>query len=310
MLSYFAENLRYPAFILDKISVMIIMVLYLLYIRGIGMNIIRNTLSIGIEKPFTFLHISDIHLSEADETDSAERKAFAADRKRSFSYAPAAVESVKDYVKKTGYPLINTGDMLDFITQENIRIAGEFVRDTGMMMAAGNHEYWHCHNNRFHYDDVAETYAGRLRSLAMVEEQLGIAIRFSCREIGGVNLVCMDDSDYCIAEEHFEQLKAVEAQGKPILLFMHIPMYSEHIGKQAKFSLNAPLQYFENCHPVDVWERQPDALTCQICDYIRRSPLIRCVISGHTHHNTEILGLDAQDQIITGVNTIREITVI
>ena len=273
------------------------------------MNIIKNMLSIGAETPFTFLHISDIHLSESDTDNSEERKAFAADRKRSFSYAPAAVEFVKEYVK-TGYPLINTGDMLDFITQENIRIAREFVQDTGMMMAAGNHEYWHCHNNRFHYDDVAYTYEKKDDSLSMVADDLGIDIRFSCREIGGVNLVCMDDSDYCIDEALFAKLKAVEAQGKPILLFMHIPMYSEHIGNEAKFSLCAPQQYFINCHPVDVWERQPDELTCQICEYSRQSPLIKCVISGHTHHNTEILGLDTQDQLITGVNTIREITVV
>ena len=61
---------------------------------------------------------------------------------------------------------------------------------------------------------------------------------------------------------------------------------------------------------MDVFECTPDELTVQICDYLRRSPLIRCVISGHTHENTEILGLGEQDQIITGCNTIREITVI
>ncbi|MBQ9995245.1 MAG: metallophosphoesterase [Clostridia bacterium] len=274
------------------------------------MNILKNTLSVGAETPFVFLHVSDIHLSESDENDSPERRAFAADRKRDFAFAPAAVEFIRNYVKKTGSPIVNTGDMLDFITPENIRIARGLVEDTDMMMAAGNHEYWHCPNNRFSYDDVPETYAGKNRSLAEVERGLGIDIRFSCREIGGVNLVCMDDSDYHIDAELFEKLKAVEAEGKPILLFMHIPLYSAHIGREAKFSLNAPPQYFENCHPVDVFERTPDELTCQICDYIRQSPLIKCVLSGHTHANTEILGLDAQDQIITGCNTIREITVI
>jgi len=274
------------------------------------MEIIRNTLSVGAEKPFAFLHISDIHLSESDENDSAERRKFAADRKRDFAFAPEAMEFTRDYVKKTGYPLVNTGDMLDFITPENLRIAREFVKDTGMIMAAGNHEYWHCPNNRFSYDDVPETYAAKNDSLALVEKAIGTPIRFSCTEIGGVNLVCMDDSDYHIDAELLEKLKAVEAQGKPILLFMHIPLYSEHIGREAKYSLNAPPQYFENCHPVDVFERTPDELTCRICDYIRQSPQIKCVLSGHTHVNTEILGLDAQDQLITGCNTIREITVI
>ncbi|MBQ7313231.1 MAG: metallophosphoesterase [Clostridia bacterium] len=274
------------------------------------MKIIRNTISVRAEKPFVFLHISDIHLSETDENDSAERREFAAGRKRDFAFAPDAMEFTKNYVKKTGYPLVNTGDMLDFITPENLRIAREFVKETGMIMAAGNHEYWHCPRNRFSYDDVPETYAAKNESLALVEESIGTPIRFSCTEIGGVNLVCMDDSDYHIDAELFEKLKKVEEQGKPILLFMHIPLYSEHIGHEAKYSLNAPPQYFENCHPVDVFERTPDELTCQICDYIRQSPLIKCVLSGHTHVNTEILGLDAQDQLITGCDTIREITVI
>jgi len=274
------------------------------------MNIIKNTLAVGVEKPFIFLHISDIHLSETDENDSEERRAFAQGRKNAFSFAPAALEFVKDYVKKTGYPLINTGDMLDFITPENIRITREFAAETGMIMTAGNHEYWHCEKNRFSAEDVHDTYAAKNASLAEVAEGIGLEIRFSCTEIGGVNFVCMDDTDYHIDAEMFEKLKAVEAEGKPILLFMHIPLYSEHLGSEAKYSLNAPQKYFENCHPVDVFERTPDELTCQICDYIRQSPLIKCVISGHTHQDEEILGLGEQDQIVTGCNTIREITVI
>jgi hypothetical protein len=274
------------------------------------MEIIKSTVTVGIEKPFTFLHISDVHLSESDENDTERRREFAAQRKRHFSYAPEAVEFVTDYVKRTGYPLINTGDMLDFINPESIRIAKKFMRDTGMIFATGNHEYWRCPNDRFHYDDVYQTYEAKNDSLDLVSREFGMDVRFSCTEINGVNLVCMDDSDYCIDAEIFERLKAVEAQGKPILLFMHIPLYSDHIGNGAKGTLNAPPAYFENCNPVDVWERTPDELTREICDYIRKSPLIKCVFSGHIHRNVEILGLDEQDQIITGINTLREITVL
>ena len=273
------------------------------------MEIIKNTISIGIEKPFVFLQISDIHLAETDENDSEERRKFAEDRKRGFSFAPEALEFVRDYVKKTGYPLFNTGDMLDFITPENLRIVQKFVEDTGMMMVAGNHEYWHCENNRFSFDDVHATYAAKKHSLAKVQKVFANDIRFSCREINGVNLVCMDDSDYHIEEEIFEKLKKVEEQQKPILLFMHIPLYSKYLKDKARYSLNAPSQFFENCHPVDVFERTPDTLTCQICEHIRKSPLIKCVFAGHTHENMEIVGLEEQNQIVTGCNTIREIIV-
>jgi len=274
------------------------------------MKIIKNTLQVGATEPFTFLHISDIHMAEADESENERRREFAAKRKSHFSFSPAAVEFVKGYVNNTGYPIVNTGDMLDFITPENLRQAKRLVEDTKMMMASGNHEYWRCHNDRFHYDDVPETYDRKNEMLDLVSNELGINIRFSRKEINGVNLVCIDDSDYCIDEEIFDMLKDIEAEGKPILLFMHIPMYSEHLGKGAKFSLCPPPKYFEGCHPTDVWERTPDELTIEICDYIKRSPLIKCIISGHIHYDVEIFGKDDQDQIITGLDTIREITVI
>ncbi len=274
------------------------------------MHIIKNTLSIGVEKPFTFLIISDVHLAETDGRDSEERRRFAESRKRDFSYARRFLDEVEAYVRETGYPLVNTGDMLDFITPENLRVTREFAEKTDMMLATGNHEYWHCPKNRFSFDDVPETYEKKNESLALVGAGVGMDIRFSCREIGGINFVCVDDGDYDIDEDIFEKLLRVEAEGKPILLFMHIPLYSSHLDSQAKYSLCAPDAYFENCHPVDVFERTPSDLTRRICEHIRESSLIKCVLSGHTHENTEIIGLGEKDQIVTGCDTLREITVI
>lgn len=274
------------------------------------MEIIKNTLSVGATKPFTILHVSDIHLAETDQNDSIERQQFAADRKRSFPDTKHILNFTKEYVKETGYPLFNTGDMLDFITPENLRITQRFAEETNMIFVTGNHEYWHCEKNRFSYDDVYETYAAKNQALAEIQEYFTNDIRFFCQEINGVNLVCVDNTDYQIEADLFEKLKELEEQGKPIILFMHIPLYSKHLGRDQKSSLNAPPQFFENCHPVDVFERTPNELTCQICDYIRKSPLIKCVISGHTHRNAEIIGLDDQDQIVTGCNTLREITIL
>ena len=274
------------------------------------MNIINNTLNIGCQEPFTFLHISDIHLTETNENDTLARREFAVSRKRGFPYSLSAINFIKDYVEKTGYPLINTGDMLDFVTPQNLFIARELVKATNMMLSAGNHEYWTCPNNRFHYDDIEETHAQRTAVLTKVEQELGINIRFSCREINGVNLVCIDNSNYNIEKDTFEKLKNIEEQGKPILLFMHIPLNSEYLEINHEFPLNAPKKYFKDCHPLVAWERTSNELTCCVCDYIYRSPLIKCVFSGHMHYNKEIIGLDLQDQIITGCNTIREVTVI
>ena len=273
------------------------------------MEVIKNTLSVGATEPFVLLHISDIHLSEFDENDTPERQEFAKKRKKHFSFAPDAVEFVKEYVKKTGYILVNTGDMVDFITPETLRISKSFIEETNMIFVTGNHEFWHCERNCFDPNDVPATYQAKNDTLAEVGKQLGGNIRFSCREINGVNLVCMDDTTYRIDREQFEKLKEVEAEGKPILLFMHIPMYSEHLGGGAKYSTGAPSKYHEHCTPMQKYELSTDEQTYEFCDYIRKSPQIRCIFSGHIHYNVEILGKDSQDQLVTGLDTIREVTI-
>ena len=90
------------------------------------MEIIKTTLHVGAAEPFTIAHVTDIHIAQSDENDSEKRREFAAKRQDYFSFALEAIEFTKEYVKKTGHLLINTGDMLDFITPENIRITKEF----------------------------------------------------------------------------------------------------------------------------------------------------------------------------------------
>ena len=56
---------------------------------------------------------------------------------------------------KTGYPIVYTGDLMDFITPANLRAAQALVKDTNMMVVAGNHEQAHCVNNVFCPEDYA-----------------------------------------------------------------------------------------------------------------------------------------------------------
>lgn len=76
------------------------------------MNILKSTISVGVEKPFVFLHVSDIHLTETDENDSPARRIFAADRKNGFPYARSLTENIKEYVRQTGYHFICGGDLV------------------------------------------------------------------------------------------------------------------------------------------------------------------------------------------------------
>ena len=98
------------------------------------MQIIHTTLHLGIEKPFTFLQMTDTHFTFTDDTDTPRRREFARQRGNDFSHAEENMEFVRKYVAQTGFPLVHTGDLMDFVTPENLRMVEQFARDTGMMM--------------------------------------------------------------------------------------------------------------------------------------------------------------------------------
>ena len=68
------------------------------------MQIIHTTLHLGIEKPFTFLQMTDTHFTFTDDTDTPRRREFARQRGNDFSHAEENMEFVRKYVAQTGFP--------------------------------------------------------------------------------------------------------------------------------------------------------------------------------------------------------------
>ena len=62
--------------------------------------------------------------------------------------------------------------------------------------------------------------------------------------------------------------------------------------------------------PWQIYEQKADEQTLETCRYIRSQPLIQYVICGHLHLNHETQDPNEIKQIVTGLDTLREITVI
>lgn len=276
------------------------------------MEIIKSELVLGVEKPFTFLQITDTHLTYTDDNDSPERREFAAQRRRDFfSGAEENMAVIRQYVAQTGYPIVHTGDLMDFITPENLRICQDLVRDTDMMLVAGNHEQARCVNNVFCPEDYAQDLKRRDETYAEIQPWFDNDLRFFCRQIGGVNFVGIDNGDYQISREQLEALKAVADEDRPILLFMHIPLYSRELqARHYDCYLAPPEEVLATYTPWQVYEQKADEQTLEACRYIRSQPLIKCVICGHLHFNHETQTPGEIRQIVTGLDTLREITVV
>lgn len=275
------------------------------------MNVIKNEIRIGIEEPFKLLHISDTHLTRTDANDTDERRAFAAERRSClFKNTDENVEFIKKYVAETGYQLIQTGDLIDFITPENLRAARDFAKETKMLMVAGNHELHTCPNNIFFEDDFRVDLSHREQTLSDVQRWFDNDIRFWCEERCGVLLVGIDSSDYQIKPHHFEKLKRLSESGKPIILFTHIPLYTEELHKKASHAMLAiPTEIVSTFPEYRIFEQTANEETAAAVEFIKSCPQIKAVLAGHLHFDFESRE-GAFKQFVTGLDTMREITVL
>ena len=275
------------------------------------MNIIKNTIKVGAKKPFTFLHMTDTHLTRTNSSDSAEREAFAKARRDAyFMTADDELEFAGNYSQKTGYPIIHTGDLVDFITPENLNVAKEFAQKTGMLFIAGNHEIHTCPNNVFCDVDFKKDLENKWENLAETNEFFQNDIDFFCKEINGVNLVGINNYDYQISAENLSKLKEIANKGDPIILFMHIPLYEDALYEKMNGALlSIPDSLMENQREFIKFEQEANETTKQAADFIRNCPKIKCTVCGHLHFDFESPDSAPIKQYVTGLNCLREITV-
>ena len=272
------------------------------------MNIIQTEIHIGIEQPFTVLQITDTHLVMVGDSESEARREFGRDR--SVYDKREDLDFAREYAATTGYPLIHTGDLMDFLTPESMEVSRRFARETGLLMVAGNHEQCYCPGNRFHEDDYAEELKVREATLDHLQTCFDNNVRFFCKEINGVCLVGLDDGDYQITEAQLEAFKQVEALGKPIILFVHIPFYDDDLGERfADCMVGTPGARMGNYNAWQIYEQTAKPTTRRAYEYIMASPLLKAIVSGHMHASFENKPETCPRQFVTGLRTMREITV-
>ena len=207
--------------------------------------------------------------------------------------------------------IAHTGDLIDFVSQANFDAARNFCKRVDCFMAAGNHEF--C---QFVGDGAKEDAEYRNKSLADVQACFDNDIRFSCREVGGISLVALDNSYYLIEQEQLDALKEVCERGKPVFLFMHTPLYTEGLYKSSlKYgpvihAMSVPEEILAT-YPADRYEQQKqDDVTARAFEFIKGCENIKGIFVGHKHYDYEDVIGNSTPQMMIGCNTLREITVI
>lgn len=265
--------------------------------------------NIGASEPFEVFHISDTHLTFSDERDDKRKAVLAKHRFKSFSDAKDNADYAVAASKKENIPIICTGDLIDFVSELNLDYAAGYNREADIFTCAGNHEF------SLYVGEAWEDDEYKNRSLPRVQKSFSNDIIFSSRVINGVNFVALDNSYYLIKEKHLEMLREEVKKGFPVVLTVHVPLYTkelfDHQIKDLKLGdaglMAAPDEEIAFYEDYRYRQQKADESTKAAFDYIVNEPGIKLILTGHLHYDYETLLPGGKRQIITGKDTLRKI---
>lgn len=248
------------------------------------LEILKTTIRIGLEKPLKLLHITDTHLAFDDPgKDSGRQKCFEGENEGCIAdYYFQAV----DYARKNGLLIVNTGDMIDFLSEANFAFTDKYLKDLDCIYAAGNHDFCHC------VGEAKEDAEYKRNNMKITAPHFNTNLLFDSRVAGGVNFVTLDNSYYLISDGQIDMLRAEAARGYPIVLCVHVPFYTDALakdtydrGNDCTYLVAAPEEHLKTYNDYRRNQQTPDEATLRAVDYIMNEPLIKAVIAGHMHCN-------------------------
>lgn len=271
----------------------------------------RFLFEIGADAPFKLLLASDTHLTRADARDDERKLRLAKRREEVFPYAESELAELSEIAQKEGCPIAYAGDLIDFVSEANLDAAKRFCAGNDVIMAAGNHEF------SLYVGEAWEDKAYRDRSLARVQEAFQKDIRMSARVINGVKLIALDNGYYLFDEEQLSFLKREAADGLPVILLMHTPLYSPLLHEFMLNERNQPCGYLcgtpesemEGYPPDRKRQQLPDKCTLETLDFIEKCEQIKLILTGHIHVGVTCDFARRIPQVCTGLNEAALITI-
>lgn len=246
---------------------------------------------IGLERPFSVLHISDTHLTAVDE-DEFDKTDFA--RFRTNIFGGRQEEALRDslaWARKNVDYVIHTGDLIDFQTRANLRLAKKYfgLSEGRMTGAMGNHEF----QRRKPGEALQRTVEYNALSAADLKEAFPFDPELQSTVINGVNFVAIEQVYGFVTERQVERFEAEVKKGLPIILCMHAPLMTDEIWRFERKYWKGPGKKYSNAaipDPEGDYTRQLGSpVTMDFIKNLKSQPLLKGILAGHLH-------LTAQDR--------------
>ena len=184
-------------------------------------------LKIGLPKAFSVLHISDTHLTAAYSHEGADKQTLRDRRTRCFGgrQEEALCDSLA-WARENADYVIHTGDLIDWQSEANYDLVRKYFGGN-MCGSMGNHEFspsmWLSNPK----EETTEAFKDRSRKA--LSEVFPFDISFQATVVNGVNFITLDDAYGIVTEAQVGRFAQEVKRGLPIVLCMHVPIYSDAI---------------------------------------------------------------------------------
>ncbi|MBQ7187819.1 MAG: metallophosphoesterase [Kiritimatiellae bacterium] len=245
------------------------------------LSINKVHINAGTTEPFSVLHISDTHLTDAYPQEDEKKQKLKAVRTQTFGgrQEEALRDSIAWAKANTDY-LLHTGDLIDWVSQANLDLVKKYYGDA-MFGSIGNHEYSH---NMWFDKGSDDTVPNRVQTHALLGKYYPFNVTFASQVVHGVRFISIDDVFARVTSEQVELFKAEAKKGQPIILLMHVPFYTDFI-----FGTNA--KYWKYGSKFRGWPetsgeykiQKEDPTTRDFIAYLKSEPLLKGILAGHLH---------------------------
>lgn len=256
-----------------------------------------------VTKKVKLLHITDQHITGADETDTDHAKAEAVRREPVFAkehkLAERRFESFLEYAEDKEFDgIVMTGDIIDFPSNYNLKYISEKLKAIKMPFAyaTGNHDW--C------YADEPPREETKKIHFPEIEEAIDINMRMDAVEIGGIIIATFDNSLFRMSAKQTEFLRKQIEKGKPLIAAFHLPIAVDTVIEPTiekwkhTILMNVPEDVAEKYNCIYT---VADAPTAEFCRLLSESKNVIGVLAGHVHFDDLGRFGDGKVQIVTNV---------
>ena len=271
------------------------------------LSIAFGAVEIGLERPFSVLHISDTHLTAAGEDENLKKQTLCCKRTRGFGGRQE--EALRDsiaWAKRHCDCLVHTGDLIDWQSEANFALVKKYF-GAGLTGCLGNHEFstdmWLSEPK----ETPTEAYKEKTRGL--LSEVFPFDVSLSSTVVNGVNFVTLDDVYGTVTTEQVARFAAEVKKGLPIVLCLHVPFFTDAICRaQAHYWDWSNPKFRRADVPADGWfladfrRQREDPVTRDFIASLKAQPLLKAILAGHLHFTVEDRFSPTAMQFVVGGN--------